>query len=254
MMPDRIALRPRSLLAVGDLAIQFTRRNARWLAWPVAWAAAPVLVLAWFAVGAGTEGWAVLLALAAVGRVSSGLVTLACAELALHPQVRLRPLLWTYLQRLPRWAWLQVVEWPVRLVTLGVASIAFAFAHEVALLERGGVAQVLRRTSQLQTAHAQLRWTMPALALAIPLWWYASAVLGWEALLGILQMGGQRPTGVFESLQWVGVAGAAVGEMAWTVLRFLLYLDCRTRGDGWDLQVQCQALVQAHAGTARRAA
>lgn len=253
-MPDRIALRPRSLLAVGDLALLFARRNARWLVWPALCAAAPVLWLASLTVGAGTEAWAVWLLLAVVGRVSSGVVTLACAELALHPTVRLWPVVAAYGRHLPRWLWVQTVEWFARLATLGLAAIPFAFAHEVALLERGNVAQVLARSRRLTAANPALRWAMPALAVAVPLWWYAGAVLGWQALLAMLHLGGAVPQQAFESMQLVGVVGAATGEMAWTVLRFLLYLDCRTRGDGWDLQVQCQALVLAHGAPAGRAA
>jgi len=253
-MPDRIALRPRTLLAVGDLALQFTRRNARWLAIPVACAAAPMVVVAWFTVGAGTETALMWLALALVGRVSSGLVTVACAELALHPTLRLGPTIAAYLGQLPRWLWVQTVEWLSRVPTLGLAAIAFAFAPEVALLERGGVGQVLARGNRLAAAHPALRWAMPVLAIGVPLWWYVAAALGWRAVLDVLELGGGPTAGLFDTVTFAGVLGSIVGEMAWAVLRFLLYLDCRTRGDGWDLQVQCQALVMAHAEPGRRAA
>jgi hypothetical protein len=43
---------------------------------------------------------------------------------------------------------------------------------------------------------------------------------------------------------WSAFLGLGLAQAYLAVMRFLLYVDCRTRREGWDLQVQMSALVQ----------
>lgn len=254
MIADRLVLRPRTVFASADLALAFVRANAAQL-WPAMLLAA-ALPAAIFALAGSmpADDGMVWLGWFAVLRLSSLPLTLACADLALHPATSLAKNLRICAQRLGAYVLATVGDAVLRLMTAGLTAVLFQFAAEVVLLERGNFGAASARTRALITAHPVLWVAAPLLAVFLPAW---GALGGEVALHALLRLAGFSSAGwsaFSPHLTWAAIAGATVGEIGWVVLRFLLYIDCRTRGDGWDLQVQCQAMAERRNSRLRTAA
>lgn len=246
MIAERLALRPRSLRAIADLGLQFVRQNALALAAPTATCIVPaVAVAAWLHDG-GEPVW-LWIQVAVIVAFSSAPLTFACADLAVQPTTSLRSCLRRARARLPALFGVHVAEWILRLPTLGLSTVLFQFAPEVVLLEAGGLEAATKRTRTLLST-VGFRWfTVPGLGVALIGWGAAGGEVGWSAFRALWALP-ESPSGLTdEGFSVAAAAGAAVGHAVWVVVRFLIYLDCRTRAEGWDLQLQCQALVAQHA-------
>jgi hypothetical protein len=113
---------------------------------------------------------------------------------------------------------------------------------EAALLERIGAGRGLRRSVRL-AAHATMH------AIAATLGW--GALTAWGAIVGeaagqsivsfVLQLGTPFGTAMDgRATPWL-LAGMLVVQPLYAVWRLLLYVDARTRAEGWDLQVALRA-------------
>ena len=252
MIAERLALRARKLTAIGDFALQFARTNAQALLVPALLCAVPAAALAICL--SDNEAFWVWCLLGATLRVTSAPLTLACADLAVRPATALGPNLRVCVARMPVLIGVGVADAALRCVTLGLSSALFLFAPEVTLLERGGVGATVARSRKLLGAVPLRTIAMLALALLVPAWGALAGELACNALLELWSIP-WRAHGL-ENLGISGpaLAGAAFAEAGWTIVRFLVYLDCRTRAEGWDLQLQCQALVERHQAEKNRRA
>ncbi len=246
----RVVLRPRDPLEVLDLAFALVR----WRAWVVlrllAMTALPVWLgasaLAWLTHGA----WYALVVPFAFGPLVQAAFTLLVGRLLFSDEVRARDALSESLRRLP--ALLGV--WFVRGIALLAASLtcglawpiiqgALLYQTEAALLERVGPNRGLRRSGRLASSQ-------PGTATVAVVGWYV--LLAWFALVG--EVAGQRLVGfVLQLGQPLGsamdgvvtpylLAGLVLFQPAYAIYRLLLYVDVRTRAEGWDLQVALRAL------------
>ena len=144
---------------------------------------------------------------------------------------------------------LLVVSW----VTLGVGvgsllllwiptQVAVFFLPETLLLERVGVARGVRRSLVLATE--QLGPVLVGVMMVVGLlgWGMAVAEATGQAMMGtVLQLG--APFGsVLEGdvTPWV-ILGLVLVQPLVALFRLLLYVDVRTRLEGWDLQVGLKA-------------
>jgi hypothetical protein len=251
----RVVLRPRSTAELFDLGLRFAyghaapvyRRLAWWLLVP-AWSG---LVVLRFGVGVPWEyvwpvAWAVTVLL-------EGVFTIAASKLMFAGTVRVGEVLREYLRRLPSYLVALVLSWILLAIGWALfwlvvpvfwAAARVAHVHEASLLERAGPFEALSRAGRLvardMMATAWLQVLLVAHAIAFVLVFEA---IGNEGIVDfVLQLG--APLG---KLEWGGSAFALLGLLAavpyTATVRFLAYIDRRTRADGWDVQVECMAIA-----------
>ncbi|MFT6816554.1 MAG: hypothetical protein ACJATT_000353 [Myxococcota bacterium] len=252
----RVELRPRTPLAVFDLTWRllanrggpFVRLSLLLLlpVWivslPVGW---------WF-----DWHWAVALGVWAVGTVLRIPFTLLAGRLMFADDVSVLALL---RELLSRWAGmfglfsLMVVNAVVGVCTCGVSLVPtlllWVWVPEAVLLEqrpdslRRGVWVAVRRSQRLvgHGSSAALAGSVGSLFLAL---WFAglAEACGSTCMGFLLQFG--APFGSPWDLQatpWI-LFGLLVAQPIIGAYRLLLYVDTRTRSEGWDLQVALRAL------------
>ncbi len=256
----RIVLRQRSVLDVLDLAVRFLVTHSGSYARVSAVALLPAALVSWgVARAAGWAwGWLVTIALALLVQVP---FTSLAARLVFQPEVPVRDVLGTSLRALPRVLGLRVVQ----VLAVGTGFVFFIvpgvwigvslfFVVEVAVLEHARFATAMSRSHAIaagQPGHALVAvFTLLGLQMA-------AIVLGDEVgraiLVDLFQFSAPEPlwTTGGSSLALVGF-WLFVPYLA--TARFLVYLDLRTRGEGWDIQTRFAAIALRAAELKRAAA
>lgn len=245
----RVVLRPRGPLEVFDLCWRLLRES--WAAQAkmlgLVWLP-PALLGALLAWASGGSPWLLLYPLL-LGPVLQAPFTLLTGRLLFDPDVSVSAVLGQTGKRLPAlvgaWAsgW---VGWLIGVATclygLLPMQAALLYLPEAVLLERVGVGRAARRTLRLASAHVGI-----ALLGAVARWVLAV----WAGIVGeglghfiftyVLQLG--SPFGSLQSGQITPflIAGVLLSNPLFAVYRLLLYVDVRTRTEGWDLQVGLRA-------------
>jgi hypothetical protein len=246
----RVTLRPRDPLEVFDLTLRFL--GAEWRAfgrlaviWVVpVWLAASIGAI----VGEGTP-FSLLIPWLGGGVVRAPF-TLLAGRLLFAETVPLGALHRDLARRAGGGALLHVAQ----AVGVGVAALlscgvavpwamaALLFASEVALLEQVPAWRGVRRTLRLAQGHYARMVVGTGVMAAVVVWSVVVAEASAQALVeNVLQLG--VPFGLAqEGRVTPGVlAGALFVQPLIAVYRLFLYVDCRTRGEGWDLQVGLRA-------------
>jgi hypothetical protein len=237
-----------------DLALRLMREH--WL--PIAkMALILVPVLAAGAVASSWTGghWAVAIAAVLLAPVLKAPFTLLVGRLLFAEQVAIGGVLVDTARRAPT----LIATWGVTIALLASTGLSLfllapvvhgglLYTPEAALLERVEVRRCLRRSGRLAGQH------VAAAAAGVASFF---ALCGWGALVGdaagealtdaLLQIG--TPFGTVWEGQFTpwAFAGVIAVHPVHAVYRLLLYIDARTRTEGWDLQVALRA-----AGMARR--
>jgi hypothetical protein len=242
MIGHRVALRPRSFLETGDLALLLMRKHARPFVLLLPWVLVPALIAFVLDHAFKWEPEFVVLVQVILSGLTSGVYTLLCGDLMLQPMVSTRKIQGRFIRLVGRFVLIRLVGWIVGVVTLGLAYRFIVFTPESVLLERGGLRPTLARSGALIRAavgRAALFGVAAFLLLCV-------GAGGAELFhMGIRELFGLRELPVGETLSWASLLGIALMQPYLATLRFLLYIDCRTRREGWDLQVQFGALVTA---------
>ena len=245
----RVVLRPRGPLEVLDLAMRFSRESwqplFRLAAYMVLPFAIPLAVAAWFLEG----HWALLLAPLLLGPIIQAPFTLLGGRLLFAEAVPLWPTVKDTLRLAPvlLGGWLAT---SVALALSGitcfygapVAQMSLMYITETTLLEQAGVGRGVSRSLRLAGAAlgtagvaAMARWGL--------LIWFAlvGEAVGQSAVGFMLQLG--EPFGSLFGGQITPflLTGMLLSRPAWAIYRLLLYVDVRTRTEGWDLQVGLRA-------------
>jgi hypothetical protein len=261
LLEARVALRPRGMSDVVDLAAPFCIANRRLLA---------PLALLTTAVGGGIclacrlrFGWSwtsVWLLVAAYWLLANGLFTLAAGELLFRrpEDIRVRAVLGRFLRRLPVLVGAKLVH----VIVLGLCAAFLAplpilgarlfFVSEAVLLETGSPLASLARSSRLV-----LFRSLPCLGLSLAclcapcLFAVAADLLGETLVNFVFEMG--RPFGSLwsDGGSAYAVAGALLSAPFVASASFLGYIDMRTRKEGWDIQLRFMALADAEANHRR---
>lgn len=245
----RIVLRPRGPLEVLDLAFLLVRRHPRPFLTLTAWSVIPVALLltvsCWLTQGA----WVLALVPCLLAPLVHAPATVLASRLLFSEQATLREALTELGERLLplALAWAQIgAAALLGVMSCGVllllAGPAVAWVTETALLERIGTGRAFRRSTRL-AAQA------PAHAIAASAGWLGMTM--WGALAGeatgqalvsfVLQLGtpfGSLGQGIVTP--WL-LGGMLLVQPLFGVWRLLLYVDARTRAEGWDLQVGLRA-------------
>lgn len=247
MIGHRVVIRPRSLLETGDLALTFIRAHRPQFLRLLPWTLVPAAIAWALNTFFSWDSWQALALEWAMTTVTCGVYTVLCGDLMLQPSTSLRSVQRRFFVHSPVYlvsrlagALLLAVSWWT-LVTYGFVL----FTPEASLLERGTVGASFTRSSALSRA-APGRAVAFAIASIIVLCagaWGAELIhLAMRELFG-LQVQSIAPWE--DKVTWAEFAGLALVQPFLATFRFLLYIDCRTRREGWDLQVQFRALVNA---------
>jgi hypothetical protein len=120
--------------------------------------------------------------------------------------------------------------------------MALLYKTEAALLERVGAARSLRRSLRLASGHLGVALVGTLSWWILTLWFAFIAEGAGQGLVDfVLQMG--QPFGSAldqQATPWV-LGGMIAAQPLHAVYRLLLYVDVRTRVEGWDLQVALRA-------------
>lgn len=121
------------------------------------------------------------------------------------------------------------------------------FLSETLLLERVAIGRSSRRSMLLATESLGTSLVGVGMTLVLPIWFALSLELAAQGIVGgLLQLG--EPFGstqMGDLTPWL-LAGMLLAQPAVALYRLLLYVDVRTKLEGWDLQV---ALKGAGQGT-----
>jgi len=245
----RVVLRPRGPFEVFDLAYRFMRERF----WPLARMGAVVLLPPWLVLSVAAwwfEGnLLVLVPAVLIGPALQAPFTLLAGRLLFTEEVRVRDVLWDVVGRTPA----LLSAWSMAFLGWGAASLtcfvglpwvqgALLYLPETALLERVGPQRGLRRT--LRLAAGQLGGTTVGLMAKwlLVIWIGLMGEAVGQAVVGyVLQLG--APFGSLMTLQatpWL-LGGVLLSQPIYAVYRLFLYVDVRTRVEGWDLQVGLRA-------------
>jgi hypothetical protein len=254
-MQSRVALRERALLDVLDLAFRFCAARGRAFAKLSSVVLVPGFALSWALSWA--YGWwlAWPATLVMTGFAGAPFVALA-SRLVFADEVTTWETIRAALRVVPRLIGVRALQ----ALALGLSIVLFGmpwlwmgtsllFAVEALLLEyQGGIGAALTRARRIAVARFGVAMSGMIVLAAAPL---AAAmvadVAGREVLGGILEI--RPPPSLFqEGGSWLALAGWWAILPLTSTAHFFLYLDIRTRAEGWDIQTRFAAIAaRAHA-------
>jgi hypothetical protein len=116
------------------------------------------------------------------------------------------------------------------------------YLAETVMLERVPLSRALRRSSRLASAHPGTAGAGALGWLGLTVWFAVVGEFGMQALLGmVLQLGSPFGTLYSGDVTPGLLFGIVAAQPAVAIYRLLLYVDVRTRVEGWDLQVRLRA-------------
>jgi hypothetical protein len=249
----RVALRERPLVDVIDLAVRFCASHAAAYARVSLVVVAPAFALSLAAAAAGgwVAGWAVAFVLAALA--DAPFVALA-SRLVFTDSVRARDAVRMSARALPGIAAARVAQLValVACAPLGMLPWLWAGPHlffvvEVLVLERPTVRRALGRAARIGKSRFGEALSALVLLFLVQLAFTAFADLaGREVLSTVLEVKAPPSTFVAGG-SWLALAGWWCAVPLVASARFLVYLDIRTRTEGWDIQTRFAAIAAAGA-------
>jgi len=259
---SRVALRERSLLDVLDLAVRFCATHARKYA-----KLSVVVIVPAFAASCAVSwvagwwlGWVATVIITAFAgapfvALASRLVFADDVGVGEAIRVALRALSGIAAVRALQAVWLGLSVFLFGLPWLWMGTILL-FVVEVLLLERqGGIGEALRRSQRIASARLGPALVTMLLLVAVPI---ATAMVadiaGREVLGWLLEI--VPPSSMFrQGGSWLAMAGWWATVPLCSTARFLVYLDIRTRTEGWDIQTRFAAIAMrgaSHGGNQAR--
>jgi hypothetical protein len=247
-----IVLRPRSVAEVLDLS--FLVAGSRALG--VYLRLSLVVLLPCFAVcmalryALDFSWWSVWLVALLLGSIAQGPFTIAVGQLLFAEEISVRALLRTFRRRFGSYfGALLISRGYLAIAGLTILLLPFAwtrvlFVHEASLLEMATSNVAVKRSTRFVAGHgAQAFLMLMVLLVAHVGSVFLAQVLGDGIVDSVLQLG--QPFGVV--WQHGGSAYSVLGFFLAlpyvATARFLLYIDRRTRSDGWDIQVRFMAIA-----------
>jgi len=257
---SRVVLRQRSVLDVLDLALRFVVAHSGPYARVAAVALVPSALVSWGV--ARTAGWAWgWVATIFLSLLVQAPFTVLASRLVFEPDARLGDVLGASLRALPRVLVLRILQ--TLAVTLGLMlfvvpgiwlGVTFMFVIEATVLEGARLDGAISRSARLTSSQSGPA-VMATLALITV---HAGATflgddVGRAVVSDLFQF--REP----EALWTAGGSSLALLGF-WLFLpyaataRFFLYLDLRTRSEGWDIQTRFAAIALRAREAERKAA
>ncbi len=260
LLHARVAFRDRPLSDVLDLALRFLVVHGRAYGLVALGTIVPMLALSLVAgllIGWRTA-WVVAIPLALVAEIP---FTVLASRLVFEERVSARDVLVTGLREAPRVFFVRVLS--AVLFVMGLAMLIvpgfwlatiFLFQSEVLLLERASIGQAFGRAQRVaSSATSDVFVGVLSLALVLVVGVLLADIAGRAVIGELLQFRPPRPltsagggvlaiAGLFALLPYLATA------------RFFLYLNVRTRAEGWDIQTRFAAIAAREAEQAKEAA
>ncbi len=262
LQQSRILLRPRTQAETFDLSLRWCASVGRTLYLKLCGLLLLPAALGCYALRVFAElGWAQIWMIAVpLAMLLQGPFTVAASRLMFEPDVTARSVLGHFAKRLGAYlvAWVatRVLQFLGVLTAIGWPwTWAYgAFMHEAILLEGHGGSAGVRRSGAFATGQYPSILTMGiGLLAAHALFVVAADQLGFVLFDFTLQVG--RP---FDALfedggSLTALLGFFIAVPYLVSVRFLQYIDSRTRRDGWDLQASFLGLLVAEQATREHA-
>ncbi len=249
ILEARVALRDRTVIDVVDLALRFVMRSS------VAYAKLSLIVLTpsflvtwWIAYDAGW-GWAWTWTLLIAPFAASPFTALA-SRLMFAPSAEIGEVIRASLAALPRLLGVRILQF----VGVAFGALAFLlpaawflalflFTNEIVVLERATVGGALARMQRLLTGGSGDAILAVLFLLALHIMAvFLGDVVGRGILEDVLEIA--PPPSIFVA------KGSTLGLAAFwcfvpfaATCRFLLYVNVRTRNEGWDVQTRFAAIA-----------
>lgn len=250
MIGHRVVLRPRSLLETGDLAAVFVRTHARAFARLLPWVLVPALAIGILR-ALGLAGPLATWALFGVMLVAGGVYTPLLGDLMLQPVADLRSVQRRFLRSLPAFFVARVAGWAVTAGSIGMTFAWSAFVPEAMLLEGGTTTAAFRRSTALLRSAPGRAAGYAVMGSAVMLAGGCGGELAYLSVRGLFGLATKDFSLDLDHVSWAFWVGLALVMPYLSAIRFLLYIDCRTRSEGWDLQIRMNALVEASRSSLR---
>jgi hypothetical protein len=250
VMSARVTLRDRPLLDTLDLSVRFISSHARPYAWLALAVLLPAFLLTWAIGETFAWGWSWLCALA-IAMLAEAPFTALASRLVFEEHVRARDALKDAISAVPRLigaSLIQLVAIGAGLLFLLLPAVWVAatllFLPEVVVLERGSVGGSLGRAHRIVAGQAgdamMTLLLLLALRIAMP---FLADLAGRSILEDLLEIkapealtsSGGGPLALIGFWLFVPIAATA---------RFLVYINLRTRVEGWDIQTRFAAIVR----------
>lgn len=262
MQLDRsaIVIRPRSVASLGDLSFRFVLglTPRLYLALGALFVIPAALVAGALRYLAAVDWGLVWLWCFAYATVLQGIFTVAAGQLMFRQRASVSGVFRSYLRRF--WVHLGVAVITRLLAALAMPFFGlgllvwsrYCFVHEAALLEGHPTHQATQRAAALVRSRSGETFSLLLLTIGFGV----GSIVVFEALgRGLFEFLLMLPP-VDQALTDAGgspfaVVGFLVSVPFAASLRFLAYIDARTRGDGWDIQVAFMSIESASAGPAR---
>ena len=249
LMRARVALRERPLLDVLDLSIRFCTAHAGAYARLSLAVLVPAFAVTW-AAGHFVGPWLAWLSTVTVTAFAGAPFVGLASRLVFADEVRTGEALRIGLRAVPGLLvvrLLQVMALAASSITLGLAWLwlgpIMLFVVEVLILEQGGVGGTLGRAQRVANAHFSDAALMMLLSLLGPV--CAAMLADWagrEVLQGVLEV--KPPPSMFrEGWSALALVGWWGVQPLLQTARFFVYLDIRTRTEGWDIQTRFAAIA-----------
>ena len=246
---SRVVLRPRNPFEVFDLTWRFVRVRWHPLARLGGWLLVPLSALAFLLCWLTDGHPACLLLPAIVALPLQAPFTLLTGRLLFSDEVSPREVLGDCFRLFPS----LMVSWMVRVLGWSATSLTcflalpvmdtwLAYLSEAALLERVSASRGMRRSLRLASGNPLIALMAGGSMWLLAAWMGAAAELtGMFVVDTVLQLGspfGRAQDGVVTP--WLLIGLMASQPLA-AVYRLFLYVDVRTRVEGWDLQIALRA-------------
>jgi hypothetical protein len=249
VMRARVAFRDRGFLDVIDLALRFLVVHVRLYARVALVVLVPAVALTYgIAYAAGwVAGW---IAAVVIGFTAQVPFTVLASRVVFQEQVSAREVLSSALGELPRilvmrvlWLGAIALSSLIFVAPAGWVATIFAFTNEVMLLERAPIGQSFGRSNRVASSALPDAMLGMLFGLAVPLLGILLGDVGGRQLIGELFQF-RAPESAYANggsllalLGWFGVIPYVA------TARFFVYLNVRTRVEGWDVQTRFAALA-----------
>lgn len=242
---QQVVLRPRTLLEIGDLASGFVHAHALAFAKVLPICLLPSLVASILLHGGAATSQTCWALVWFFGPLTTAAATILCGDLMLHPHASIRSVARRWLRKVPALTGIRVADVAFKGLTAGVFLRWTVFFPEVVVLEGGRFDAVTRRSAGLLGV-VNARWIgfacLVLTAQAVGIW---AGEVSWQALRSLFALPHQDSALIAQGGSWPAFFGLGLAQTYLAAVRFLVYIDCRTRREGWDLAVQMAGLVQA---------
>jgi len=258
VLEARVVLRDRTLLDVVDLALRFLMHYWRKYAALAAIVLPPAFLVTYGVAAWGGWGWGWTVTLALSPFVAAPFTALA-SRLLFEPIARLRDVLGSTASTLPRLFVVRLIE-SFALSVLGLffvvpaiwAFAIFFYVNEVMVLERATVGAGLARLQRLLSGQSGdvVMALLFLTALHVVAVFLGDAV-GRSVLEDLLEIA--APPSIFQAKGSVLALASFWAFVPFgATCRFLLYINARTRTEGWDVQTRFAAIAARAAGEGER--